>query len=173
LKFFYGKREEVELLDQALGAHSGQAVLYTDPGNPTLSTLSTEWIESVKSSGPFQNIHWTEKGETTMTTLDDIIRARGKPDFCKIDVEGYEYEVLSGLSTPLAALSIEYLPSSSTIAELCLNRLCYLGDYEFNVSQRETMRFLWDEWKTAEDVRIFLNSLEEYDSAGDIYARLR
>ncbi len=173
LKLLYGKKEKVLLIDHALGAHSGKAVLYTDPGNPTLSTLSTEWIESVKASGPFQSINWSERGETAMTTLDDMIRAHGKPDFCKIDVEGYEYEVLSGLSVPLPALSIEYLPTSRTIAELCLNRICYLGDYEFNVSQRETMRFLWDEWKGAEDVLVFLSSLEEYDFAGDIYARLR
>ena len=32
------------------------------------------------------------------TSLDDVIRVHGKPDLVKIDVEGYELEVIRGLS---------------------------------------------------------------------------
>ena len=35
----------------------------------------------------------------------------GKPAFCKIDVEGYEYKVIKGLSEPLNTVSFEFTPS--------------------------------------------------------------
>ena len=37
-----------------------------------------------------------------------MISRFGAPDFCKINVEGLELEVLRGLSRPVPALSFEY-----------------------------------------------------------------
>ena len=41
----------------------------------------------------------------------------------KIDVEGYEAEVLGGLAEPVAALSFEYRPPRRQVALDCIERL--------------------------------------------------
>jgi hypothetical protein len=43
-------------------------------------------------------------------------------------VEGYELEVLSGFSHPIAALSFEYLPAARDRALACVDRLEVLDD---------------------------------------------
>jgi FkbM family methyltransferase len=43
-----------------------------------------------------------------VSTLDAQIQRWGRSFYCKIDVEGFEWDVLSGLSKGLSLLSIEY-----------------------------------------------------------------
>src|SRR6056297_801707 len=172
LEYLHGRRPNLTLLPVAAGAHPGKAVLYCDPAHPTLNTLSNEWIRTVKATSPFTHINWTTSCETEVVTLDMLIDEYGIPDFCKIDVEGFELEVLKGLSIPLPALSVEYLPSAIQEACRCVEHLNTLGSYEFNLSARETMRFKWKQWQPAENIFRELNNLTVTANAGDIYARL-
>ena len=100
------------------------------------------------------------------------VAEHGAPDFCKIDVEGYEAEILDGLSTTLPMVSIEYLPSAIDVAVRAVGRLADLGDYRFNVSVGESMVLLWPQWETAEHVVRWLSDRDQEEDSGDIYARV-
>jgi hypothetical protein len=106
-----------------------------------------------------------------MTTLDALIGEHGEPAFCKIDVEGYEMEVLKGLSRPLACLSFEYIPAAAGLAAGCIRRLESLGSYEYNLAPGESMRLRLETWAGAETLLSWLEALPANNPSGDIYAR--
>jgi hypothetical protein len=110
--------------------------------------------------------------EVPVTTLDALIEHHGLPRFCKIDVEGYEAEVLAGLSHRIPALSVEFLGGALDIAEACVRRLEALSGYEFNAIEGEERRFMSKRWLTADEMVAWLRSGGGSISSGDVYARL-
>ena len=117
----------------------------------------------------FQRVQWDQALTVRMTTLDELITRHGEPQFCKIDVEGFEHEVLNGLSRPLPPLSFEYLPVAAERAVACVRRLATLGDYRFRRSRVETHRW-WDPcWLDAPTMITLLRAPSDGRS-GDVYA---
>lgn len=169
---WYGGHPEITLLEMAVGAEPGTRLLHISQRNPTLSTLSADWIRDIQRSLQFQGIEWDAAVEVTVTTLDDLISEYGLPRFCKIDVEGYELEVLAGLSHPIPALSFEYNPAVPDIAADCIARLSALGAYEFNWTVREIPRFRSRAWLEPDAMGDMLRALPLEARTGDVYARL-
>ena len=153
----------------ALGATPGIAQLRMGDES-TISTMSDSWREAVTSSGRFSDHRWGEAIDVPVSTLDVEIALQGRPDFCKIDVEGFELEVLRGLSSPVPALSVEYTHEQSDVAESCLHRIAALGDYRFAFSVGESM-VLWSRgWCSLAATLDGLRSLDEPLPWGDLYA---
>ena len=80
--------------------------------------------------------------------LDLAIAHFGVPDFCKIDVEGWELEVLSGLTQKPTILSFEFHLTEANIAQtkLCLDSLRKLGYKRANLAPEESIEFLHPSW---------------------------
>lgn len=172
LKRRFGRNPRVTLVAAALGAAPGHAVLAIDPLNPTIATLSPEFMAQAGASPGFRGACWRETIEVEVTTLDALITTHGTPTFCKIDVEGYEHAVLEGLARPLPALSLEYLPAALDPALIAISRLDRLGRYRFNRSLGESMRLAAADWLGAAAMVTELKALAPDAGAGDVYAFL-
>lgn len=170
LQRLFGNNPRVTLVAQAIGAVPGTATLHISTRTPTVTTLSQEWISNVKRDASFSKVEWDQQVTVPLTTLDALIAEYGVPAFCKIDVEGFELEVLRGLSQPVAALSFEYIPASMDVALGCINRLEQLGRYEYNHSPGESHRLQNERWLDAEAMRQLLLGISH--GSGDVYARL-
>jgi hypothetical protein len=66
-----------------------------------------------------------------LTTLDALIARHGMPDFVKIDVEGFEAQVLAGLTRRPAALSFEFHGSLLDVLASCIDSL---PGYKFRIA---------------------------------------
>lgn len=172
LRRLYGDNPKVALIDKALGAAPGEAELYVSSRFPTVTTLSRDWIASVGRAASFSEVSWDSRVTVGVTTLDSLIAQYGLPAYCKIDVEGFEPEVLKGLSTALPCLSFEFIPAARDGAHACIERLLALGDYAFNVSMGEQMRFELPQWSDAGALGAWLDNLAIDDLSGDVYCRL-
>lgn len=69
-----------------------------------LSTADEDW----KKGRCFKDYTWGCAIDVPATTLNELIETHGMPDFCKIDVEGYELNVLKGMTKPIPYLSFEF-----------------------------------------------------------------
>ena len=175
LRLFFGRDPHVSILPVAVGASIGQAQLALSSATPTVSSLSQGWIESVATDPGFARVRWDRRIDVPLTTLDSLIAEHGEPAFCKIDVEGFEGEVLAGLTRPLRALSFEYLPAAHDSALAALDRVEHLGQaasgYQYNYAPIETMRFASRRWLDAADLVRLLEHFRPAGRSGDVYTR--
>lgn len=163
---------QVSIVPAALGAAAGTATLKTSAVH-VLSTISTGFIDTTSKSGRFAGIEWGGSEEVAVTTLDALIAEYGLPRFVKIDVEGFEPQVLAGLSQPVPGLSFEWTPELPENAAACVRRLGELGSYEFNYSWGESMRLARPEWLSPEAMlRVIDEFAGENQMFGDVYAAL-
>ena len=172
LRSWYGHRPHIVLIEQAVGVHSGTATLWISRLTPSVSTLSHQWLTTVRQTPRFAGVRWNEQAPVTVTTLDSLIAQYGKPVFCKIDVEGAELDVLKGLSQALPALSFEYIPATIETALGCIERLGQLGNYEYNWRVSEWPQLRSSFWLNPSDMIACLRGMSRKDNSGDVYARL-
>ncbi len=168
LRKLFGRCPNVSIVEKALGTHEGFAELAVCDEAPTLSTLFDGWI----SESCFANdYHWTKRERVPLTTLDALIAVYGTPRFCKIDVEGFELQVLRGLTRPIPFISFEFHGEFLENAKRCSDYLLSTGPHEFQVSLGESMDFVFPQWVPPRKLFEKLESLPEYPLWGDIYAR--
>jgi FkbM family methyltransferase len=118
------------------------------------------------------------KRTVPVSTLNEAVRAFGTPYYCKIDVEGWENEVLRGLSTPIPLVSFEFhIDKDITPRTIeCLRLLSRFGAAEVNVTPAESVQFHLRDWVPIQEFIDWYpgdlaQTLPQWP-VGDIYVRM-
>jgi FkbM family methyltransferase len=117
LRELYANDPKTTIIERACGPSAGRATLRYCCLNPQNSAIAGSSREEPNA----------EDCNVLMTTLDALIEVYGVPSFCKIDCEGYEHAVLSGLSSRVPSISFEFHSSDLTAVESCTGRLIQLS----------------------------------------------
>ena len=158
-------------MQAALGSKECEEELIVSNAH-TISSMNNEWIQSVRASGRFHDYKWNKRLRVQVTTLDKLCECYGEPRFCKIDVEGFEFEVIKGLSHPIPFISFEFTPEFIDPAIKSIKRLSAIGKYEFNYAVGESMAWVLAMWLGPEEMCGTLLSLTNKSIFGDVYARV-
>jgi len=148
----YAKHPQVVLRQLAIGEGSGTA------------TLNFQGTESTASLLPDWPYHTDESTEVSITTLDKVIEEHGIPKLIKVDVEGFEREVFSGLNTPIEYIIFEVHRTEKRLAEDVLERLRHIGTVSgICAINGDCSKWLIDNWIIADQVdQLWSDSADDY-----------
>ncbi len=158
------------VVQSAAGSSEGVATLQVATMN-SVSTMSSRWIERARRTGRFEDVEWGRSIEVPVTTLDRLIERHGSPRFVKIDVEGFEAEVLKGLTRPVGALSFEFVADDLDAVAACVHHLGTIASPSFAYSLADSMRLAEPGWTDGATLLRSLAALGDSRAWGDVYAR--
>tara|TARA_B100001027_G_C16177693_1_gene289956 strand:- start:59 stop:742 length:684 start_codon:yes stop_codon:yes gene_type:complete len=163
----FKNNKNVEILEKAVGRTVGNMTLEVNSKMPTISTMAKHW-----KNGRFSNQKWDQKISVEVTTLDHLIKIYGLPNYIKIDVEGFELDVLLGLTRKAGIISFEFTSEFLDQSTKCLNHLKDIGYDEFNFSIAESRKFSL-EWSNTDNLIIKLKNEIKNNKLlwGDIYCK--
>jgi FkbM family methyltransferase len=158
-------KHHLQIEETALGDTPGAATLFVREGSGQ-SSLKSTW--EGRATGTLQ---------VPVLTLDMAIQRFGIPHYCKIDVEGWELQVLLGLSQPIPLLSFEYHQNDGMMqdAYACLDHLHSLARINVNVTPREQSQLVLDEWLDVDEFKAAFKTKfhgREQFLYGDLYVRM-
>lgn len=173
IRALYGSDGHVTLVEAACGPQAGSLTLHVNSANPTVTTASRAFLDAADGADGWQGQVWDRKIEVPVTTLDALIATHGVPAFVKIDVEGFEADVLAGLSLRVAALSFEFTTIQRDVALTCLETLGRLGPYRYDIALGEEQALTFERWVTQDEMAAHIAGLPHEANSGDVYALLQ
>lgn len=154
----------------AAGESAGSAWLHVC-AESSMSTLDEGWQKAVSTSELHRGAKWLKEVEVPIKTLDMLAHQYGKPNFVKIDAEGFDDRVVAGMSFKPGALSFEFNRNDLDVALRCLELL--RDSYLFNYTVAQNFRYEIDNWVSAEGMMRVLDEFDGPEEYGDVIGRLR
>lgn len=151
LNYRFAQDQQVTIVPKGVADKQGSLELNVYHGRSGLNTFSNKWTQQ-------GNAMAESKISVPVTTLNDLMQEYGVPYFIKIDVEGYEWNVIQGMKQAPDFLSFEAnFPEFIIETQNIINHLQkeYVGVL-FNYSIHD--KLLAQDWIHAEDMLAIIAS---------------
>ena len=166
---------QIEVIQAAVGATNGLAVLNVSDERDVRSSVSDDWMKAMGGQDESYHGIWSRQNIVPMLTLDTLIEHFGMPQFIKIDVEGFEEKVLSGLSVQPSLISFEFTAAFLATAMRCLDMKVFRESSTFNFAYNGDWgylaRFEHAAWLGKKDLKKALLAIEGSNRQGDIFVK--
>ena len=123
----------------------------------TLSTADISWITDSRFTKDYS---WKAIDGVSTMSLDSIIRQEGTPSFIKIDVEGYELNVVKSLTQKYSGLCFEWAEEKKEEIIQTIEYLSEIGYSQFAIQNKDDYNYSVpnEDWTTKEKIILYCNS---------------
>jgi FkbM family methyltransferase len=163
-------RAEVQPVHSAIGATNGEARLKVCDRKDKMSSLSDEWREAVSTANQNYAGMWNREATVPMLTMDALVERFGLPFYIKIDVEGYEDQVIAGLTECPQLLSFEFNTVFLEPAKSALHSSVFNGA-RFNYTLVDPVKFELPDWVCRDELASRIMDPKFGSGVGDIFVR--
>jgi FkbM family methyltransferase len=159
------RRKRLAIVCKAVSEKSSTETMWIDAPGGAKNTLSQKWAERLRNDETRfgERLNFGRRKEVQTISIEQLIATHGSPLFIKIDVEGYELNVLRGMRRPVPYVSFEVnLPDFRREGLECievLDRLAREGRFNYTPDCRQGLVF--DQWLPKEEILAAVESCNE------------
>lgn len=173
LKSKFENNKNVKVLNYCVSNNDSEYIdFYIYHSNP-LSTASKKWMTNSRFSDHYERKVYNEPIKIESISLETLVEKYGNSDYIKIDVEGYENVVISGLKSNIGLISFEWAEEFKSEIIESVNKLNELGYKDYNISYSDNYLYIPEKFISYDNILNELNNLNEFrkDKWGMIFAK--
>jgi FkbM family methyltransferase len=161
-------RRPLVMVGKAVSDKTTPETMWIDGPGSAVNTLSQKWATTLKGNKARHTcghcgLDFARQKTVETTTLEQLMSTYGVPIFIKIDVEGYELNVIRSLQRPVPYLSFEvnlpeFRPEGLECVEI-LSRLASAGKFNYAVDCEQGLAL--ERWQSANEFMDLLGQCTE------------
>jgi FkbM family methyltransferase len=149
----------------AVGAKNEEKELHLSSYSE-IATLSKQFIDNYSS----EKVFWINTEKVQVKSIDYLIDQFGLPDYCKIDVEGYELEIVHNLSHQIPMIELEFTEKFLSDTLQIIEKLG--SNYEYNFNLNEQLKFQLKNWVKKNEIKSILTQLPKDKLHGNLFCKI-
>lgn len=155
----FESNKNIKILNLCVSELDGYVDFYISESDPisTISTASKEWINESR----FNNTKYNSPIKVKSISIDSMISEYGVSNYTKIDVEGYEYEIIKGIKKNIGLLSFEWVEEMILDIKNSLYHLKSIGYNEFFITYDDDYKFIPNNYMSYDEI---VNEVSKLDN---------